>query len=108
MTTTATQHPREVVRTLVAAVTDACDGKLQDDATVICLDWHGPTTHQRQAHAGANTRNNPHHPQTPSRPEPAPTNHGRPDTDPGSATHASIHTTDTTGLDADHTVTTTR
>ncbi|NUP22487.1 MAG: serine/threonine-protein phosphatase, partial [Streptomyces sp.] len=54
MAATATQHPREVVRTLVAAVTDACDGKLQDDATVICLDWHGPTTNQRQAHAGAN------------------------------------------------------
>ncbi|GAA2117653.1 PP2C family protein-serine/threonine phosphatase [Kitasatospora saccharophila] len=52
---TATDHPREVVRALVAAVTDACDGKLQDDATVMCLDWHGPTAGGRRAHAGANT-----------------------------------------------------
>ncbi|MER5449987.1 PP2C family protein-serine/threonine phosphatase [Streptomyces sp. NPDC002766] len=40
---TADEHPREVVRTLVAAVTDACDGFVRDDATVLCLDWHGPT-----------------------------------------------------------------
>ncbi|MFE9425944.1 PP2C family protein-serine/threonine phosphatase [Kitasatospora sp. NPDC006697] len=50
---TADEHPREVVRALVAAVTEACDGKLQDDATVVCLDWHGPTTEGRRAHAGA-------------------------------------------------------
>lgn len=39
---TADEHPREVVRTLVAAVTDACNGHVRDDATVLCLDWHGP------------------------------------------------------------------
>ncbi|MFC8433042.1 PP2C family protein-serine/threonine phosphatase [Streptomyces sp. NPDC057253] len=39
---TAADHPREVVRTLVEAVTDACDGYVRDDATVLCLDWHGP------------------------------------------------------------------
>ncbi|MFE5675388.1 PP2C family protein-serine/threonine phosphatase [Streptomyces erythrochromogenes] len=40
---TGAQHPREVVRTLVGAVTDAYDGgPLRDDATVLCLDWHGP------------------------------------------------------------------
>ncbi|MEV7983553.1 PP2C family protein-serine/threonine phosphatase [Streptomyces sp. NPDC086519] len=39
---TATEHPREVVRTLATAVTDAWDGRPQDDATVLCLDWHGP------------------------------------------------------------------
>ncbi|MFD4260797.1 PP2C family protein-serine/threonine phosphatase [Streptomyces sp. NPDC058534] len=38
---TAAEHPREVVRTLTAAVTDACDGHPKDDATVLCLDWHG-------------------------------------------------------------------
>ncbi|MFD3516827.1 PP2C family protein-serine/threonine phosphatase [Streptomyces sp. NPDC058657] len=38
---TTTEHPREVVRTLVAAVTDAYDGPPRDDATVLCLDWHG-------------------------------------------------------------------
>ncbi|MFJ9574903.1 PP2C family protein-serine/threonine phosphatase [Streptomyces sp. NPDC101191] len=41
---TATEHPREVVRTLVGAVTDAYRGRPpKDDATVLCLDWHGPT-----------------------------------------------------------------
>ncbi|KOU90405.1 protein phosphatase [Streptomyces sp. XY593] len=40
---TAEEHPREVVRTLVGAVTDAYDGRPpKDDATVLCLDWHGP------------------------------------------------------------------
>ncbi|MFF7952681.1 PP2C family protein-serine/threonine phosphatase [Streptomyces griseorubiginosus] len=39
---TAAEHPREVVRTLVDAVTAACDGHVLDDATVLCLDWHGP------------------------------------------------------------------
>ncbi|MFF8597069.1 PP2C family protein-serine/threonine phosphatase [Streptomyces sp. NPDC015220] len=48
---TAGEHPREVVRTLTQAVTDACGGHLADDATVICLDWHGPPTADRQAHA---------------------------------------------------------
>ncbi|WP_346172142.1 PP2C family protein-serine/threonine phosphatase [Streptomyces roseofulvus] len=41
---TAADHPREVVRTLVSAVSDAYDGRPpRDDATVLCLDWHGPT-----------------------------------------------------------------
>ncbi|MFD9307246.1 PP2C family protein-serine/threonine phosphatase [Streptomyces sp. NPDC060048] len=40
---TAEEHPREVVRTLVGAVSDAYDGRPpRDDATVLCLDWHGP------------------------------------------------------------------
>ncbi|MFB6632185.1 PP2C family protein-serine/threonine phosphatase [Streptomyces sp. NPDC056362] len=40
---TASEHPREVVRTLVGAVSDAYDGQPpKDDATVLCLDWHGP------------------------------------------------------------------
>lgn len=40
---TAEEHPREVVRTLVGAVSDAYDGGLpKDDATVLCIDWHGP------------------------------------------------------------------
>ncbi|WP_393076263.1 PP2C family protein-serine/threonine phosphatase [Streptomyces sp. LN704] len=34
-------HPREAVRTLTAAVLDACHGSLKDDATVLILDWHG-------------------------------------------------------------------
>ncbi|WP_438302314.1 PP2C family protein-serine/threonine phosphatase (plasmid) [Streptomyces sp. HUAS TT11] len=50
---TATDHPREVVRTLTSAVTDASDGHLADDATVLCLDWHGPQAKGRHAWAGA-------------------------------------------------------
>ncbi|MFD9290382.1 PP2C family protein-serine/threonine phosphatase [Streptomyces sp. NPDC060030] len=34
-------HPREAVRTLTRAVLDACRGNLNDDATVVILDWHG-------------------------------------------------------------------
>ncbi|MEV7864312.1 PP2C family protein-serine/threonine phosphatase [Streptomyces hirsutus] len=34
-------HPREAVRSLTAAVLDACHGSLKDDATVLILDWHG-------------------------------------------------------------------
>ncbi|MET7323612.1 PP2C family protein-serine/threonine phosphatase [Streptomyces sp. NPDC005549] len=40
---TAGEHPREAVRAMVNAVTDACKGEVRDDATVLCLDWHGPT-----------------------------------------------------------------
>lgn len=39
---TADEHPREVVRALVGAVADAYHGlPPRDDATVLCLDWHG-------------------------------------------------------------------
>jgi hypothetical protein len=34
-------HPREAVRSLTAAVLDACRGNLKDDATVVIVDWHG-------------------------------------------------------------------
>ncbi|MDE3722110.1 PP2C family protein-serine/threonine phosphatase [Nocardiopsis sp. N85] len=47
------EHPREVVRALSTAVTDACGGRLADDATVMCLDWHGPHSGGRDAQAGA-------------------------------------------------------
>ncbi|MFC7016185.1 PP2C family protein-serine/threonine phosphatase [Streptomyces viridiviolaceus] len=50
---TACEHPREVVRTLTQAVTEACDGHLQDDATVVCLDWHGAQPAGRHTQAGA-------------------------------------------------------
>ncbi|WP_052848970.1 PP2C family protein-serine/threonine phosphatase [Streptomyces avicenniae] len=39
---TAALHPREAVQALTTAVADASGGRLQDDATVLCLDWHGP------------------------------------------------------------------
>ena len=36
-------HPREAVQELTRAVVAACGGELRDDATVLCLDWHGGT-----------------------------------------------------------------
>ena len=35
-------HPREAVQHLIQAVLDAHGGPLRDDATAMCLDWHGP------------------------------------------------------------------
>ncbi|MEV5787728.1 hypothetical protein AB0L42_43295 [Streptomyces sp. NPDC052287] len=35
------------------AVTDAFDGRLADDATVLCLDWHGPHYDGHHAHTRA-------------------------------------------------------
>ncbi|MFC9115709.1 PP2C family protein-serine/threonine phosphatase [Streptomyces sp. NPDC057092] len=49
-------HPREVALTLTSAVRDAAGGRLQDDATVMCLDWHGPQETQRHVSSGADTR----------------------------------------------------
>ncbi|MGW8766074.1 PP2C family protein-serine/threonine phosphatase [Streptomyces sp. NPDC055815] len=56
--TTEAEHPREVVRTLVGADADAYGGHPpKDDATVLCLDWHGPgpsnTADERSAPADA-------------------------------------------------------
>jgi serine phosphatase RsbU (regulator of sigma subunit) len=34
-------HPREAIRVMTGAVMTACHGTLDDDATVLCLDWHG-------------------------------------------------------------------
>lgn len=34
-------HPRELVQELTRAVVRACGGELEDDATVLCFDWHG-------------------------------------------------------------------
>ena len=50
---TADDHPRELLRTLTAAVSSACDGHLADDATVMCLDWRGPRGAARRTRAGA-------------------------------------------------------
>ncbi|MFD9567860.1 PP2C family protein-serine/threonine phosphatase [Streptomyces sp. NPDC059994] len=46
-------HPREAARTLIAAIVDANNGHLQDDATVMCLDWHGVGQSRRDADTGA-------------------------------------------------------
>ncbi|MFF8945878.1 PP2C family protein-serine/threonine phosphatase [Streptomyces sp. NPDC014864] len=49
---TATEHPRETVRAMVNAVTEACKGHVRDDATVLCLDWYGPRSGGRSAGIG--------------------------------------------------------
>jgi hypothetical protein len=46
-------HPREVVRAATRAVRRAYRDHLQDDATVLCLDWHGTGRTERQADNGA-------------------------------------------------------
>ena len=48
------QHPREAVQALTREVVAACGGELKDDATVLCLDWHGGAERERDASAGAN------------------------------------------------------
>ncbi|MFF7855157.1 SpoIIE family protein phosphatase [Streptomyces sp. NPDC007904] len=49
-------HPREAALMLTSAVRDAAGGRLEDDATVMCLDWHGPQETQRHVSSGADTR----------------------------------------------------
>ncbi|MFG2596544.1 PP2C family protein-serine/threonine phosphatase [Streptomyces sp. NPDC048462] len=46
-------HPREAARALISAVVEAGESNLSDDATVICLDWHGTDSSQRDADTGA-------------------------------------------------------
>jgi serine phosphatase RsbU (regulator of sigma subunit) len=46
-------HPREAVQELTRAVVHACGGDLSDDATVLCVDWHGGPPRDRNASAGA-------------------------------------------------------
>jgi serine phosphatase RsbU (regulator of sigma subunit) len=48
------EHPREAVQHLMSAVIDASGGDLDDDATALCLDWHGGSERDRTSSAGAN------------------------------------------------------
>jgi hypothetical protein len=41
MLASAKEHPREAVQHLSKAVIEATGGRLEDDATAMCLDWHG-------------------------------------------------------------------
>ena len=50
---TADLHPREVVRALADSALAAAGQALEDDATVLCLDWHGEHTGTRAAVSGA-------------------------------------------------------
>ena len=49
---TADRHPRQIVRELAGNVLEATDGRLEDDATALCIDWYGPDA-MRRAKAGA-------------------------------------------------------
>jgi serine phosphatase RsbU (regulator of sigma subunit) len=49
----AAMHSREAVQHLIRAVRGACGGELQDDATVLCLDWHGGPPRSRISDGGA-------------------------------------------------------
>jgi serine phosphatase RsbU (regulator of sigma subunit) len=46
-------HPREAVQDLTRCVVEACGGTLRDDATILCIDWHGGAPRLRHASEGA-------------------------------------------------------
>jgi serine phosphatase RsbU (regulator of sigma subunit) len=46
-------HPREAVRAMADRVLEATGGTLSDDATVLCLDWHGGHGGSRSSVHGA-------------------------------------------------------
>lgn len=49
---TGDRHPRQIVQELAHRVLDATGARLRDDATVLCIDWHGMHRH-RDASGGA-------------------------------------------------------
>jgi hypothetical protein len=50
----AEMHPRDAVQHVVLALLDATGGRLKDDATAMCVDWHGGPPRERTTHSGAN------------------------------------------------------
>jgi serine phosphatase RsbU (regulator of sigma subunit) len=46
-------HPREVVQELGSAILRATNDDLQDDATMVCLDWYGGSPRNRDSEQGA-------------------------------------------------------
>jgi serine phosphatase RsbU (regulator of sigma subunit) len=53
LTSTQSLHPREAVRTMADRALEAAGDQLADDATVLCLDWHGRHDRDRSSVAGA-------------------------------------------------------
>jgi serine phosphatase RsbU (regulator of sigma subunit) len=53
----AQMHPRAAVQHLIKAVLKGTGGQLKDDATVMCLDWHGGPPRSRISDSGADSRN---------------------------------------------------
>ena len=54
LTESRNMHAREAVQHLTQAVLQASGGQLRDDATALCLDWHGGPPRDRDATSGAN------------------------------------------------------
>jgi serine phosphatase RsbU (regulator of sigma subunit) len=50
---TRSLHPREAVRELADRVLEETGGTLDDDATVLCVDWHGEHGRDRDSRHGA-------------------------------------------------------
>src|SRR4051812_12577391 len=53
LTESMDMHAREAVQHLTEAVLVATRGRLHDDATALCLDWHGGPPRDRDASSGA-------------------------------------------------------
>ena len=53
LTASKDMHAREAVQHLTQAVLQASAGQLRDDATALCLDWHGGPPRDRDASSGA-------------------------------------------------------
>jgi hypothetical protein len=51
---TTEMHAREAVQHLIRAILRATNGALNDDATALCLDWHGGPARERTTDSGAN------------------------------------------------------
>ena len=51
---TAEMHPREAVQHIIQAILQATNGALNDDATALCLDWHGGPVRERTTDSGSN------------------------------------------------------
>jgi serine/threonine protein phosphatase PrpC len=48
------EHAREAVQHLIQAAVRTSGGELADDATALCLDWHGGPPRERETSSGAN------------------------------------------------------
>jgi len=46
-------HPRQAVQQVIKAALQASGDRLRDDATALCVDWHGGSPRQRKASSGA-------------------------------------------------------
>ncbi|MCW2957728.1 MAG: serine/threonine-protein phosphatase [Solirubrobacterales bacterium] len=57
-------HPRDAIQHLIHAVLEASQGRLQDDAAALCIDWLGGPRRDRVTHAGGQVDPDPADPVT--------------------------------------------